>query len=165
MFKDYYKILDIHRHATAQEFKSAYRAMSMKWHPDKNPGTDVTNIMQDINEAYAILKDTNKRERYNQEYDIFYAQLSFNSHKVSDNDFSKEYEYDYDIKDDILKDDIADARKYAKELVDEFLKSFKEASKAAVKGAAEKSLQYAVSWIIAGFVLAILGSIIRSCNS
>lgn len=76
MFKDYYKILDIHRHATAQEIKSAYRAMSMKWHPDKNPGTDVTNIMQDINEAYAILKDTNKRERYNQEYDIFYAQLS-----------------------------------------------------------------------------------------
>ena len=128
MFKDYYKILDIHRHATAQEIKSAYRAMSMKWHPDKNPGTDVTNIMQDINEAYAILKDTNKRERYNQEYDIFYAQLSFNS-------------------------------------VDEFLKSFKEASKAAVKGAAEKSIQYAVSWIIAGFVLAILGSIIRSCNS
>ena len=114
MFKDYYKILDIHRHATAQEIKSAYRAMSMKWHPDKNPGTDVTNIMQDINEAYAILKDTNKRERYNQEYDIFYAQLSFNSHKVSDNDFSKEYEYDYDIKDDILKDDIADARKYGR---------------------------------------------------
>lgn len=165
MFKDYYKILDIHRHATAQEIKSAYRAMSMKWHPDKNPETDVTNIMQDINEAYAILKDNNKRERYNQEYDIFYAQLSFNSHKESDNDFSKEYEYDYDIKDDILKDDIADARKYAKELVDEFLKSFKVASKAAVKGAAEKSLQYAVSWIIAGFVLAILGNIIRSCNS
>ena len=165
MFKDYYKILEIHRHASTQEIKSAYRAMSMKWHPDKNSETDVTNIMQDINEAYTILKDNNKRERYNQEYDIFYAQLSSNSYTESEKDFSKEYEYDYDVKDDILKDDIADARKYAKELVDEFLKSFKVASKASVKGAAKKSLQYAIAWIIAGFLLAILGSITRSCNS
>lgn len=165
MFKDYYKILGIHRYVSTQEIKSAYRVMSMKWHPDKNSNTDVTNIMQNINEAYAILKDNNKRERYNQEYDMFFAQLSFRSFEESENDFSEEYEYDYDIKDDILKDDIAHARKYAKELVDEFLKSFKEASKAAVKGAAEKSIQYAVSWIIAGVVLAILGSIIRSCNT
>lgn len=163
MFKDYYKILGIHRYSSTQEIKSAYRAMSMKWHPDKNPETDVTNIMQDINEAYAILKDNNKRERYNHEYDIYIVQLSFHPVKDSEDDFSKEHEYD--IKDDKLKDDIADARRYAKELVDEFLKSFKEASKAAGKGAAIKSLQFAISWIIAGLALALLGSVIRSCNS
>ena len=61
MFKDYYKILGIHRQASAQEIKSAYRAMSIKWHPDKNPNVNVTSIMQDINEAYAILKDEEKR--------------------------------------------------------------------------------------------------------
>lgn len=164
MFRDYYKILGISRHATAQDIKSAYRAMSMQWHPDKNPETDVTEIMQNINEAYAILKDNSKRERYDQEYDIFFAQVSFRPFKESENNFSKEYEYDYDIKDDILKDDIADAREYAKELVNDFLKSFKDASRAAIKGATEKSLQYTVAWIISGFVLAIMGSIIRSCN-
>lgn len=55
MFKDYYKILGIQRQASVQEIKSAYRIMSMKWHPDKNPNVDVTSVMQDINEAYAIL--------------------------------------------------------------------------------------------------------------
>lgn len=165
MFKDYYKILGIHRYASAQEIKSAYRGMSMKWHPDKNPDTDVTTIMQDINEAYAILKDTNKRERYNIEYDIFWSQFSAGSFEKSEIDSQKGYEYDYDIKDDNLKNDIADARKQAKDLVDEFLKSFKEASTAAVKGAVKNSLQYTVAWIFAGFVLAILGGIVRSCNS
>lgn len=62
MFKDYYKILGISRQASAQEIKSAYRTMSKKWHPDINPGMDVTSIMQDINEAYAILKDENKKK-------------------------------------------------------------------------------------------------------
>ena len=57
MFRDYYKILGISRHATAQDIKSAYRAMSMQWHPDKNPETDVTEIMQNINEAYAIVNE------------------------------------------------------------------------------------------------------------
>lgn len=65
MFKDYYEILDIDWHASQMEIKSAYRKQSMKWHPDRNPGLDVTAMMQDINEAYAILKDELKRERYN----------------------------------------------------------------------------------------------------
>lgn len=154
MLKDYYKILGISKYASAQEIKSAYRTMSMKWHPDKNPGIDVTSVMQDINEAYTILKDENKRERYNKEYDTFFAQLPNTSKK-----------YDYNIKDDTLKNDIANARKYAKDLVDEFLKSFNETSKEAVKGAAKSSFQYAVAWIIAGFILATLTVIIRSCNS
>lgn len=45
--------------------------MSMKWHPDKNPDADVTSMMQDINEAYAILKNKEKRHRYDQEYALF----------------------------------------------------------------------------------------------
>lgn len=99
MFKDYYKILNVSRYASAQEIKSAYRTMSMKWHPDKNPGIDVTSVMQDINEAYTILKDEDKRERYNKEYDTFFAQLP-NTSK----------EYDYNIKDDTLKNDITRVR-------------------------------------------------------
>lgn len=162
MFKDYYKILGISRYASMQEVKSAYRTMSMKWHPDKNPDADVTTIMQDINEAYAILKDTIKRERYNKEYDILFAQFTSESFTQSKTEYSEEYKYDYNIKNEELKDDIANARQYAKDLVDEFLRSFKDASKAAVKGAAKQSFQYAVAWIIAGFILAVLGAIVRS---
>ena len=60
MFKDYYQILEITQQASLSEIKQAYRAASKKWHPDVNPGKDTTQIMQDINEAYAILKDETK---------------------------------------------------------------------------------------------------------
>ena len=93
MFKDYYKILGISRQASFQDIKSAYRAMSIKWHPDKNPNSDVTSIMQDINEAYAILKDEEKRERYNKEYDVFFGQISISSFEQSASS-TKGYEYD-----------------------------------------------------------------------
>lgn len=164
MFKDYYKILQVSRYASAQDIKSAYRTMSMKWHPDKNPEADVTTIMQDINEAYAILKDENRRERYNKEYDVFFKHFSTNTFDQSAVDSSEKYEYDYNVQDDILKNDIEEARQYAKDLVDEFLQSFKQASKAAIKGAARNSLQYAIAWIIAGFVLSILSIITRGCG-
>lgn len=164
MFKDYYKILGISRQASFQDIKSAYRAMSIKWHPDKNPNSDVTSIIQDINEAYAILKDEEKRERYNKEYDVFFGQISISSFEQSASS-TKGYEYDYNVQDDTLREDIAYARQYAKDLVDEFFKSFKEASKAAIKGAAKSSFQYVVAWIISGFVLVILSAIIRGCYS
>ena len=69
MFKDYYQILGIPFTASTQEIKDAYRKMSLKWHPDKNPNIDVTEIMQDINEAYKILYDEFSRARYDKEYE------------------------------------------------------------------------------------------------
>ena len=63
-FKDYYAILGISRYSTADEIRTAYRTLSKKWHPDLNPGQDVSQKMQDINEAYAILKDSVKKGRY-----------------------------------------------------------------------------------------------------
>lgn len=71
MFKDYYQILSIAQNATSEEIKKAYKTASMKYHPDRNPGKDTTSMMQDINEAYAILKDDEKRTRYDQEYRNF----------------------------------------------------------------------------------------------
>ena len=61
MFKDYYQILGIPLTSSRQDIKNAYRQLSLKWHPDKNPGIDVTEIMQDINEAYKILYDEENR--------------------------------------------------------------------------------------------------------
>lgn len=61
---NYYDILGINKHATENEMKKQYRALSYKYHPDRNPiGSDQ---MQKLNEAYETLKDPVKR----QEYDI-----------------------------------------------------------------------------------------------
>ena len=156
MFKDYYKILEIPPHASAQEIKAAYRNMSIKWHPDRNPNQDVTGIMQNINEAYAILKDEVKRARYDREYQQFKEQ-TYQSYATSQN--CSEEESSYDIQDETLKEDIAAARKYAKELVEEFMASFKKASEDAAKGA----WSGAKSYIYTGIFLFVVGGIIRTC--
>ncbi len=74
MFKDYYKILEVSRNATADDIKISYRNLAKKYHPDSNSGVnDFTKIMQDINEAYDMLKTEEKRNKYNLIYDIQFA--------------------------------------------------------------------------------------------
>lgn len=133
MFKDYYQILDIPFTASKQEIKDAYRRMSLRWHPDKNPNVDVTDIMQIINEAYKILSDVVSKERYDKEYFIFSEQK--NQNKVRVYESPDPWTWNYDIKDEKLKDDISFARAYAKELVDEFFAELRGVSQNAVKGA------------------------------
>lgn len=170
MFKDYYRILGIESSATKVEIKRAYREMSMKWHPDRNPDADVTSIMQDINEAYAILKDETKKSRYDIEYERFCKE--FADAKTQESAFKNEQKetpkesrsYNYDVKDDSLNEDIKNARKYAKSLVDEFLQSLKESSVAAAKGAASNAANYAIGWIVGGIALSLIGILIKSCS-
>ena len=158
MFKDYYQILGIPLTSSRQDIKNAYRQLSLKWHPDKNPGIDVTEIMQGINEAYKILYDEESRARYDIEYQIFDRQRR--SHQVKKWQEREEYwNYDYDVKDDNLKKDIEGARNYARELVRDFLKGLKETSKVAAKGAWEGAYGY----IIAGVFLTIIFGLIRAC--
>ena len=158
MFKDYYQILGIPLTSSRQDIKKAYRKLSLKWHPDKNPGIDVTEIMQGINEAYKILYDEKSRARYDIEYQIFDRQRR--SHQVKKWQEREEYwDYDYDVKDDNLKKDIEGARNYARELVRDFLKGLKETSKVAAKGAWEGAYGY----IIAGIFLTIIFGLIRAC--
>jgi len=170
MFKDYYKILGVSPSADGATIKRAYREMSMRWHPDKNPSVDVTAIMQDINEAYAILKDVAKRSRYDQEYIRFCGALKKEETTQKDvNTNEKErsqysWTYEYDVQDENLREDIKYARKYAKELVEEFLRELKKTSKAAAKGAATNAFNYAIGWVAAGIILTLIGSLIRTCN-
>ncbi len=64
-YKDYYKVLGVSKTATEGEIKKAYRALARQYHPDLNPGDkDAEHKFKDINEAYEVLSDKDKREKY-----------------------------------------------------------------------------------------------------
>ena len=63
-YKDYYKILGVERDATEAKIKSAYRKLARQYHPDVNKSPDAVNKFKDINEAYEVLSDKEKKSRY-----------------------------------------------------------------------------------------------------
>ena len=66
-YKDYYKILGVERKASADDIRKAYRKLAMQHHPDKNPGDKKSeDKFKEINEAYQVLSDEQKRARYDQ---------------------------------------------------------------------------------------------------
>jgi len=65
MSEDYYKTLGIEKSAIAEDIKKAYRKLALKWHPDKNPNNKAAeDKFKKINEAYAVLSDSEKRKEY-----------------------------------------------------------------------------------------------------
>src|SRR5438309_7148040 len=66
-FKDYYKILGLQKAATPEEIKKSYRKLAVKYHPDKNPGNkQAEEKFKEINEAYEVLSDNEKRKKYDE---------------------------------------------------------------------------------------------------
>ena len=63
-YKDYYETLGVKRDATDSEIKSAYRKLARKYHPDVNKTKEAEEKFKDINEAYEVLSDKEKRSRY-----------------------------------------------------------------------------------------------------
>ena len=65
--RDYYEVLGVSKTASADEIKSAYRKLAMKWHPDRNPDNpEAKEKFQEASEAYEVLSNPEKRQRYDQ---------------------------------------------------------------------------------------------------
>lgn len=64
--KNYYFILGVSIYAREQEIKQAYRKLALKFHPDKNPSQEAETIFKEINEAYEVLGDPQKKVLYDQ---------------------------------------------------------------------------------------------------
>ncbi|MBR2972090.1 MAG: molecular chaperone DnaJ [Clostridia bacterium] len=65
--RDYYEVLGLSKGASAEEIKKAYRSLAKKYHPDMNPGdSEAEAKFKEVNEAYAVLSDDEKRQKYDQ---------------------------------------------------------------------------------------------------
>lgn len=64
--RDFYEVLGVSKSASPAEIKSAYRKLALEWHPDRNKAANANEKFKEINEAYAVLSDTKKKETYDQ---------------------------------------------------------------------------------------------------
>jgi len=64
--RDYYEILGVSKGAPLEDVKKAYRKLALEWHPDRNKSPQANEKFKEINEAYAVLSDSQKRSAYDQ---------------------------------------------------------------------------------------------------
>ena len=62
--RDYYEVLEVDKSADAKELKQAFRSLARRYHPDKNDADDAEARFKEIQEAYAVLSDSDKRQQY-----------------------------------------------------------------------------------------------------
>ena len=188
MFIDYYSLLNIAPNASQIEIKAAFKKQALKWHPDKNPGIDTTEMMQNINEAYLILKDQEAKKLYDAEY------LRFNkfkkeqeksrqskeesksqkqqSNKSENKDYSYEseenyqgeqHEYSsYNVVDETLKKWMNNARTQAINLAQQTIEDFRGMSIESGKAIGDAVLSGIVKYVVFGVLMLIL---FKACNN
>lgn len=96
MNKDPYEVLGISRNASAEEIKKAFHKMAAKYHPDKHAGDPVAEEkFKEINSAYQILKDPQKRANYDLTHGT-YDTNSYNQTSSSNNTYNRNYNPSYE---------------------------------------------------------------------
>jgi len=115
-FKDYFKILGVSRNATNQEIKIAFRKLARKFHPDLHPYNEMAESeFKEINEAYEILSDEDKKKSYEQFFNYWFKNRYGNSRDLdgtnNDHLFDKYLNFD-----DFLTDLIGGFSKFGKEI-------------------------------------------------
>ena len=63
---DPYRVLGVNKRASTQDIRKAYKQLAKEWHPDKNDSPDAQNKFVDINAAYELLSDPERRKKYDQ---------------------------------------------------------------------------------------------------
>jgi len=97
--RDYYEVLGVAKNANETEIKQAYRNLARKYHPDVNPNKEAVELFKEINEAYQILNDAQKRAAYDQ-----FGHAGLNAQGYNYQDFASGFPSFGDIFGDILSD-------------------------------------------------------------
>ena len=88
--KDYYEILEVSKTASGDEIKKSFRKLAMQYHPDRNPGDKEAEAkFKEINEAYEVLKDEQKRAAYDR-----YGHQAF-ANGAGGNPFGGEFNFEF----------------------------------------------------------------------
>ena len=153
--KDYYFILKISWAAEPREIQSAYYRLARSHHPDVSDDRDATKRMQDINEAYYILKDAAKRERYDAEYHLYREWLKQNAAESAPQSEDASRRQSYHMKDDVLRSWIEEAVSRASELGKQAIRDTGQMATESVKEGAQ--------WLLWGIVAVILMFVMTQC--
>jgi curved DNA-binding protein CbpA len=172
MFVDYYAVLEINSNSSQDAIKDAYKVQALKWHPDKNPDVDTTDRMQKINEAYLILKDSEARLLFDEEYKRYkvHQHQSYSNRKQQEETNqshesqapSKPFEdINYQIVDETLKKWIANAKRQAVSLAKQTIDDIQGMSKASGKAIGEAALNGFFRYVVFGIILIV---VFRACK-
>ncbi len=171
MFVDYYKILEADISATPTEIKSAFKMQALKWHPDKNPGANTNDRMRLIIEAHLILKDSEARKRYDEEYRKHNAFKNAQKEKRAENKFEQASDYknkydtyqsrDYNVTDDVLNKWMENAAKQASDYLAQTIEDFKGIASIGAKTFVNELIPRLIGGAL---ILIILALFAKGCN-
>ncbi len=153
--KDYYYILNIPWDSDAERIKSAYYELARTHHPDVSSEMNATKRMQDINEAYYILKDSDKRMHYDSEYHVYREWLKECSADAPLRGADSPHKVKYDVKDHVLRRWMDEAAARASALGKQALRD--------TGNMAAESVKEGAQWLVWGIFAAIIMSVMTQC--
>lgn len=176
-FVDYYRILETPFNSSEDELKKAYRSLSLKYHPDRNKDNpNSTSKQQEINEAYYILGNSERKKAYDAEYiryQEFLKSASNSKNKAQEkagqknreeraNDQthgSQSHSEEFEIFDERLKNWMDEAKKHASQVAKQAAADFK----GVVKEGANAAFEGCLKMIVVVVVINLIYFIFKGC--